>query len=160
MGTEPGGGKRWLAGRAQRGLSYMEVLLALVILTVGLVGGLGAVSTAALDIYAGGRESVATGQAQAILERIRNAASYEDLLSYADVALAGATTPRPLYVTQNRAAWLAALQADPLGGQGRITIGQQGVAPNRLALVTITIDWPGRTGPNPLTVATQIGEWP
>lgn len=144
-----------------RGLSYVEILLAGALLTVGMLGALGAVSTAGLDIFYGGRETLASEQAQAMLERIRNAASYPDLLSYADTAPAGATAPAPTYVTQNRATWLAALQASALGGgTGRITITQQGAAPSRLATLSVTVDWAGRLGPAPPTVVTQRAEWP
>ena len=152
------------ASRPQRGMSYIEVLIAMLVLMVGILGAFGALTTAALDIYGGGRETGATEQAQAILERIRNAASYEDLLSYADVPPAGATSPRPGYVTQNRDAWLASLDAATPGGlpqgRGSITIAQQGALPNRLAVITVSVDWSGRTGPNPPTFVTQLAEWP
>jgi len=94
-----------------RGFSYAEVLFAVSILSVGILGTAGAMSTAALDVYQGGRETVAAQQSQALMERIRNAASYEDLLSYADAPPAGATAPRPDYVDDNRDAWVAAAQA-------------------------------------------------
>ena len=148
----------------ERGASLIEILLAMTLLTVGIIGAFGAVSTAALDIYGGGRETFSSEQAQAILERIRNASSYEDLLSFADTPPPGATSPRPNYVEQNRTAWLSTLQAGASGangqGQGTITITQQGTIPNRLATVTITVDWPTRTGPRPLTFVTQVSEWP
>lgn len=138
--------------------------MAMTILTVGIIGAFGAVTTAALDIYYGGRETIASEQAQAILERLRNAASYEDLLSYADTPPAGATSPRPTYVQQNRAAWLSALQAgggSGIGnGQGSITITQQGTIPNRWAVITVTVDWAGRTGASPPTFVTRLTEWP
>lgn len=148
----------------EQGVSYVEILLAMTLLTVGIIGAFGAVSTAALDIYDGGRETFASEQAQAILERMRNSASYEDLLSYADNPPPGATSPRPNYVDQNRAAWLSTVQAGASGangqGQGSITVAQQGTIPNRLATVTVTVDWPRRTGPTPLTFVTQVTEWP
>ncbi len=150
--------------RSPRGMSYIEILIATLVLTVGILGAFGALTTAALDIYGGGRETGATEQAQAILERIRNTASYEDLLSYADVPPAGATSPRPAYVTQNRNSWLAALAGPAPGGlpqgQGTIAITQQGAVPNRLAVITVSVDWAGRTGPTPPTFVTQIAEWP
>ena len=156
-------GKRFLKSWT-RGISYVEILFAMVILSVGILGVAGAVSTAALDIYGAGRETAAAQQAQAIIERIRNAASYEDLLSYADNPPAGATSPRPAYVTQNRNTWLAALQTPgaPGGllGSGSIAITQQGTIPNRLALITVSVDWRGRTGPGPLTFVTRVTEWP
>lgn len=156
--------KRQPARRPPRGMSYIEILIAMLVLSVGLLGAVGAVTTAAFDMTAGGRETVATEQAQAILERIRNAPSFEDLLSYGDTPPAGATSPRPAYVTQNRDAWLAALSGAPPGGLpqglGSITIAQQGGVPNRLAIVTVSVDWSGRTGPAPLVFVTQIAEWP
>ena len=121
-------------------------------------------STAALDIYYGGRETIASEQGQAILERIRNAASYDDLLSYGDTPPAGATSPRPAYVQQNRDAWLSALQAGGSGtlgqGQGRINITDQGIVPNRLATITVSIDWSGRAGSTAPTFVTRVSEWP
>ncbi len=136
----------------------------MVVLTIGILGVAGAVTTAAMDIHGGGQETAATEMAQAMLERIRNAGSYEDLLSYADTPPAGATSPQPAYVTQNRNAWLAALYSRSSGGvgqgQGRITITSQGAIPNRLAFVTVSVDWGGRTGPNPLTLVTRVTEWP
>ena len=149
---------------SEEGMSYIEILFAMVVLVIGVLGVAGAVTTAAMDIRGGGQETAATEMAQAILERLRNAGSYEDLLSYADTPPAGATSPRPAYVTQNRAAWLAALQSQAFGGvalgQGRITITSQGVIPNRLAFVTVSVDWATRTGPNPLTLVTRVTEWP
>lgn len=143
------------------GFSYIEILLAATILTIGMLGALGALSTAGLDIYYGGRESMATEQAQAMLERIRNAASYADLLSYADAPPTGATTPAPAYVTQNLTTWRAVLSASALGGgQGRITITQTGTAPSRLATITVAVDWASRAGAAPPTVVTQLAEWP
>lgn len=136
----------------------------MVLLTIGILGVAGAVTTAALDIHGGGQETAATEMAQAMLERIRNAGSFEDLLSYADTPPAGATTPQPAYVAQNRNTWLTALQSKGAGGvalgQGGITITQQGMIPNRLAFVTVTVDWSGRRGPNPLRLVTRVTEWP
>jgi hypothetical protein len=150
--------------RWSRGITYVEILFAIVVLAVGILGVAGALTTAALDIYGGGRETAATDQAQAIIERIRNAASYDDLLSYADTPPAGATSPRPAYVTQNRNAWLAALQSPAAGGsgpgQGSIAITQQGIIPNRLARITVTVQWPGQTGGAPISFVTQMTEWP
>ncbi len=164
MGTTVIHAKRQPAHRSPRGMSYIEVLIATLVLSVGIMGAFGAVTTAAFDISGGGRETVATEQAQGMLERVRNAASFEDLLSYADAPAAGATYPRPAYVTQNRDTWLAALNAGTPGalpqGRGGITIAQQGVVPNRLAVVTVSVDWSGRTGPTPLAFVTQVAEWP
>lgn len=161
--VRPGTGKATARTR-QRGSSYIEILVATTVLTIGIIGVFGAVSTAALDIYYGGRETIASEQAQAILERIRNAASYEDLLSYADTPPPGATSPRPAYVQQNRTAWLTALQAGGSSGigqgQGSITMSQQGIVPNRLATITVSVDWSGRAGANPPTFVTQVSEWP
>jgi len=150
--------------RLGRGFSYAEVLFAVSILSVGILGTAGAMSTAALDVYQGGRETVAAQQSQALMERIRNAASYEDLLSYADAPPAGATAPRPDYVDDNRNAWVAAAQAAFPGGQdqvqGRVTITQQGIVPNRLATITVSLDVPGRTGWAAPAFVTQVAEWP
>src|SRR3972149_770856 len=150
--------------RAARGFSATQVLVALLVLTIGILGAYAAVSTAALDIYQGGHGALPAEEAQAMLERIRNAASYEDLLSYADVPPAGATSPRPAYVTQNRDNWQAALVPPAAGGpppgQGRITITQQGAAPGRLAVITVSVDWSGRTGMTPPAFVTQLAEWP
>ncbi len=152
------------AESSERGISYIEILVATAVLTVGILGAFGAVSTATLDIYYGGRETFASEQAQAILERLRNAASYEDLLSYADTPPPGATSPRPAYVQQNRAAWLAVVQAAGPGalgeGRGSITITDTGIVPNRLATVTVSIDWSTRAGLAPPTFVTQVSEWP
>lgn len=152
------------ARRLPRGLSYAEVLFALSILSVGILGTTGAAGTAALNIFQGGRETVAAEQAQAMLERIRNAASYEDLLSYADAPPAGATAPRPAYVDANRAAWVAALQASFPGAEGQVQasigITQAGALPNRLATITVSVDVPGRLGWRPPTFVTQVAEWP
>ncbi len=152
------------AAAPQRGSSYIEILIAATVLTIGIVGVFGAVSTAALDIYYGGRETIASEQGQAILERIRNAASYDDLLSYADTPPAGATSPRPAYVQGNRDAWLTALGpggSSGIGrGQGTIIIAQQGTVPNRLATITVGVDWAGRKGPSPPTFVTRVSEWP
>ena len=150
--------------RWSRGISYIEILFAIVVLAIGILGVAGALTTAALDIYGGGRETAAAEQAQAIIERLRNAASYDDLLSYADNPPAGATSPRPAYVTQNRNAWLAALQSPAAGGsgpgQGSISITQLGIVPNRLARITVTVEWPGQTGASPISFVTQVTEWP
>lgn len=149
----------------QVGFSYLEVLIAGAVLSLGIMGVFGAMSRAVLDISQGGRETIAAEQAQAILERIRNAATFEDLLSYADTPPAGATSPRPAYVQQSRDAWLSALSAGTPGGlgqgQGRITIAPpDGVAPSRMARVTVNINWIMQTGPAELSFATRVSEWP
>jgi len=139
FGSRPGKGQ-W-----EQGISYVEILFALVVLSIGILGVAGALTTATLDIYGGGRET-------------------DDLLSYADPPPAGATSPRPAYVAQSRNAWLAALQNPNSGGsgpgQGSIAITQQGLVPNRLARVTVTVEWPGQTGGAPISFVTQVTEWP
>jgi hypothetical protein len=143
-----------------RGFSTIETLVATALFTAALVGLFAAVGTAGLHVYFGGRESLAGEQAQAMVARIRNAASFQDLLSYADDPARGAATPRPGYVEDNRVVFRSVLHAGGIApDQARITVSEEGTAPNRLARISVSVDWPGRIGTSAPTFVTHIAEW-
>ena len=150
--------------RAPRGFSYVEVLIAIVVLTVGMLGAMVAMGLARRQVSSGGRETVAAELARTILEQMRNASTYDDMLSYADEPPPGATSPRPEYVREHLEEWRggsAGAGAGPPPGPGpSITIAQEGVPPNRLATITVGVDWPGRTGASAPGFVTKVAEWP
>ncbi len=160
---EKGGpGFKYVPG--QGGFTLAEVLIAASILVVAVLGIAALFPVARNNIFFASEETKAATLAQDMMEQIRNAPSFNDMLSFADNPPAGATSPRPAYVTAQRAAWStkvanAASNGEGLpGGNGAIVIPTpSGTAPHRRATITVTIDWRGRNCP-PVSLVTQISE--
>jgi len=160
--AEKGGlGFKYVPG--QGGFTLTEVLIAASILVVAVLGIAALFPVAHKNIFSASEETKAATLAQDIMEQIRNAPSFNDMLSFADSPPAGATSPRPAYVTAQRAAWSTKVaNAAPNGeglpaGNGAIGITTTGASPHRRATITVTMDWRGRNCP-PVSLVTQISE--
>ncbi|HYL79268.1 MAG TPA: hypothetical protein VEU07_00560 [Candidatus Acidoferrum sp.] len=103
-----------------RGLTILEVLLAAVILTVGLLGVLGVFPTGYTDMVASGSQSKATAYAAQKIEELRN-----------EVFGTMANGNDNLEGTQYARNW---------------TVQFSGLPGNRLARIAVTVDSAGRGG--------------
>jgi prepilin-type N-terminal cleavage/methylation domain-containing protein len=152
-----------LPGLGQGGFTMTEVLLASSILVVVLLGIAALFPLAYNNIFYASQETKAATLAQDMMEQIKNAPSFEDMLSFADNPPAGATHPRPAYIATQRANWHSrAANAAPNGeglpgGNGSVNINAAGTSPHRRATVTVTMDWTGRKG-SLVSLTTQIAE--
>ncbi len=150
-------------GTGQGGFTLTEVVLASSILVVAVLGVAALLPLAYNNIFYASQETKATILAQDLMEQIKNAPSFNDMLSFADNPPAGATHPRPAYIATQRANWHSkAANADPhgeglSGGNGSVDITATGGSPCRVATITITMDWTDRKGP-PASLTTEIAE--
>jgi type IV pilus assembly protein PilV len=157
------GGPGFAGVLEQGGFTLTEILVAAFILVVAVLGIAALLPTASNNIFVASEETKAAILAQDLMEQIRNAPSFNDMLSFADTPPAGATDPRPAYISNQRAAWStkvanAAPNGEGLpGGSGAITITTTGASPHRRATITLTIDWRGRNCP-PVSLVTQDSE--
>ena len=146
----------------RKGVSSFDAILLTSLLFVGSLSVAGGATSGALRISLRHAEDVEAEQAQTIMQRIRSAATFEDLLSYADAPPPEATSPRPPYVEVTRETWYAALQGRRPGrgslGKGQITITQRGNAPNRLAIIEVRIEPLRRSGSAPMSLVTFRAE--
>jgi Tfp pilus assembly protein PilV len=147
----------------QGGFTLTEILIAASILVVAVLGIATLLPTASNNIFVASEETKAAILAQDLMEQIKNAPSFNDMLSFADSPPPGATDPRPAYIANQRAAWQtkvanAASNGEGLpGGNGAITITTTGAGPHRRATITVTVDWRGRKCP-PVSLVTQGSE--
>jgi len=147
----------------QGGFTLVEVLVASSILVVVLLGIAALFPLAYNNIFYASQETKAAILAQDMMEQIKSAPSFEDMLSSADNPPSGATHPRPAYIATQRANWHSKVanatpQGEGLpGGNGSINITVTGTTPHRWATVTVTMDWTGRKGA-PVSLTTQISE--
>ncbi len=145
-----------------KGVSSLDGMLLTALLLMGGLGLAGGVTSGAVSISLGRAGDVEAEYAQSIMQRIRAAATFEDLLSYADAPPPEATSPRPPYVELTRQTWYAALQGERPGrlglGKGQIRIRQQGSAPNRLAIIEVRIEPLRPSGSAPLSLVSFRAE--
>lgn len=144
----------------QDGFTLTEVLLTTFILVVVLLGIAAIFPMGYTNIFNASEETKAAVLAQDMMEQIKKAPSFPDMLSFADAPPAGATSPTPNYITTLRDNWTARLasanQGLP-GGNGTINIAVVGASPSRRATISVTVDWSGRKSA-PGTLTTQICE--
>ncbi len=130
----PGAG----AARDERGITLVEVLVALAILFAGLIAIVDTFSTGYLDVVAGGGQTAATAYARQKLELLRNQ-GFQAMLD------AGNGTDTPDGETTRT--WTVT----PIAGTA---------APNRQARISVTVTWrAGWRGYQAITVETIRGEW-
>ncbi len=111
-------------------MTLIEVLLAALVLSIGLVGILGVIPVGYYDMVASGGQSEATGYAQQKIEDLRNQA-FGAMASGNDI-LPGGEFSRTWTVQQ-------------VAGT---------IASNRLMRLTVTVNWTGR-GSRPQTVRIE-----
>ncbi len=117
-----------------RGLSLVELLIAMAILAVGLLGIMTAFPTAYVDVVASGGESKATAYAQQKLEELKNQPF----------------NPGPVTSTDS-------LETGVFNRSWTITQEPGTIAPNRLARITVTVTW-GGSRPQTVTLETMRAE--
>jgi Tfp pilus assembly protein PilV len=126
------------AARDERGITLVEVLVALAILFAGLIAIVETFSAGYLDVVAGGGQTTATAYARQQLEVLRS-------LSFQAMLDAGNGTDNPDGETTRT--WTIAVVPGT-------------ASPNRQARITVTVTWrAGWRGYQSITVETIRGEW-
>ncbi len=137
MGKERGMQRR--EGRDPRGLTIVEVLVAVVILVVGLLGVLSAFPTGYLDVVGSGGQSKAMSYARQKMEELKNG-PFTVAGSGSDVPTLGPPGNAPdVGFTRSWA----------------ITQVPGTTAPLRLARITVTVTFSGGGGGRPQTVSLE-----
>lgn len=166
-----------------RGFSLIEAVIAMAILSVGLLGIATMFSTGYSDVASGGQTTVAVGIARQIMEDIRLLPAQSAFMNVynlngVDTTLANMLpTNNPelsiarkfrylMAGTASQATWgitstmISAWGAQPnitgtaFGGQGTIGVADVGATANTLAQVTVTVTLPGRP---PVVLSSLIG---
>ena len=156
-----------------RGFSLIELILAMTILSVGLLGIATMFSTGYSDVASGGRTTVAVGIARQIMEDIRLLPTQSTFMNVYNLNGVNTTLANTLpandpelkiarkfrYLmagTASQATWgitstmISGWGAQPnitgtaFGGQGIISVADVGATANTLAQVTVTVTLPGR----------------
>ncbi|MDH3974806.1 MAG: type IV pilus modification protein PilV [Deltaproteobacteria bacterium] len=123
----------------QRGFTLIEVLVAMLLLTVGLMSALNMQSTAILGNKGARDMTVATNMAAEIVERMRisgKSYAYNDLDTDADCPLADP-------VKGDCEQWKSRLNDPDIGlvrARGRVSV-VSGVPYDRLTTATVTVTW-------------------
>jgi type IV pilus assembly protein PilV len=123
---------------AQRGLSLVEVLVTIVLVSVGLLGIAGLQIASVQNTSSAAQRFEATLLAEDILERMR-ANRAEAITNAYDLAFGAA--PATVGVAQDDlSAWRLALTTLP-GGDGAVDVNQEVVAGVTSNIATITVRW-------------------
>jgi type IV pilus assembly protein PilV len=137
--------------RCERGMTLVEALIALVVLSIGLLGVAALQITSLRNNHSAHVRSQATALAHDISDRMR--ANRNDALAGAyDVALGGSVAGVTLAAT-DVSAWKQAIAAALPGGDGALFIDPAS------RVVTITIQWDdsrGEEAPLTFTTTTRI----
>ncbi|GHE79813.1 type IV pilus modification protein PilV [Thalassotalea profundi] len=147
----------------QRGMTFIEVLIALVLIVTGILGAVAMQATAKKGSFDAMQRALASALAQDIIERMRsNDAS--GLANYAGTDYGAALDAVPAsrcnnpaavctptaMVTNDRYEWeLALMGADVLNGTkkvGGLTGARGCITVTNINEVSVTISWQGRTG--------------
>ncbi len=135
----------------QRGISLIEVLVAIVIISLGLLGMAGlqaaGLRTGHSSLYRAQAAQLANDMAERMRANLGDALNYGLLMT--DAAPAGAATR-----DRDRADWLARIQELP-SGDGSIAID----APNNLVTITVRWDDTRAGGPNNATFVMATRLW-
>ena len=143
------GKRRGLASRQQAGgFTLTEILVTLVIISVGLLGVAGLHSMSLRNNFDALIRSHASALADEIADRMRTNRTRALAGDY-NIAV-GVTRTGSTLADADLIAWKQRLAAQLPNGDGAV---QLAVAPSRL--VTITIQWGERDQPNPVTFVTQ-----
>lgn len=108
--------------RNEKGMTLPEILIAVAILTIGLLAVVSMLSAGFTDVVVSGGQSKATSYARQQIELLKNQPFVATLAATTDTPEAGVTRT-----------WQIALVS--------------GVTPNRLARITVTVTWQTGAGP-------------
>jgi type IV pilus assembly protein PilV len=146
------GGRAWHTSstqlRAQSGFTLTEILVTLVIISVGLLGVAGLHSMSLRNNFDALIRSHASALADEIADRMRTNRTRALAGDY-NITI-GATRTGTTLADADLIAWKQRLTAQLPNGDGSVALA---VAPSRL--VTITIQWGERDQTNPVTFVTQ-----
>jgi type IV pilus assembly protein PilV len=147
--------------KSQKGMTFIEVLVALVILVTGILGAVAMQATAKKGSFDAMQRSVASALAQDILERMRSNDStalsgyartdygvkLDDTPSKRCNSVANVCTPAEM-LTNDMYEWeMALMGADVKNGTANIAglIGSRACISHVLNAVTVVVSWEGRT---------------
>ena len=116
----------------EKGMTLPEILIAVAILTIGLLAVVSMLSAGFTDIVVSGGQSKATSYARQKIEELRNQAFVPTLAATTDTPEAGVTRT-----------WSIA----PVGAT---------VTPNRLARITVTVTWQTGAAPGQQVIAETM----
>lgn len=130
----------------QRGISLLESLIALLVLSIGLLGVLGLQTQSLVHNRAAYFETQATNMAQDMLDRIR--ANSEQAASYA-LTLGDDADGSGLPAT-DQSEWVADVVTMLPGGQGGIEVNNR--------RVSVTVRWDDTSSPNDIRQIQLVSE--
>lgn len=135
-----------------KGFTLLEVLIAVSILSVGLLGITAMQNMSITETVFGGRMSVGTNLADEMMERMRfkmpavAAPIGFAITDYNGIDTSNAGTRPPASAWQARGdydQWAARIQQNLPGGVGTVTVTQPAANPLNRNDITVTITWPG-----------------
>ena len=125
---------------AQKGVTLIEVLAALVIISIGLLG-IASLQANSLKLNQSSyMRSQATELAYEIVERMRANRDQARLGNY-DLALTAAPPGGATVIAQDQAAWITEIVRVLPNGQGQIASAQVTAGPPPLRRIVVTIQW-------------------
>ncbi len=142
--------------RSQAGFSLLEIMISVVILSIGLLG-LAAMQEIATSGNVGANGlTVATNLATEMIERVQYSKKEVSFYNGIDVSSASATCPAtPVMVNGDCTQWRARLLASKLPNiRGTVTVTNVGPAAMQQRQVAVQLTWQGRL--TPMTFSTII----
>jgi type IV pilus assembly protein PilV len=140
--------------RNSAGFTMLEAMIALLVLSIGLLGLAGLQTTSARLTGESYQRSITTLAASEIIDKIRMRTGKQErsiraatIASYVSTAPAGSCVPTASDIASELACWQASIQNELPAGAGTITNGGNG-------FVTVRISWENRD-----TGATESIDW-
>lgn len=136
----------------KKGFTLLEVLIAVSILSVGLLGITAMQGMSLRETIFGGRMSIGTNLADEMMERMRfkmpgvAAPTAFMITDYDGIDTSDAGTRPPASAWQARGdydQWAARIQQSLPGGVGTVTVTQPAINPLNRNDIIVTITWPG-----------------
>ncbi len=147
-----------------KGFTLLEVMISVVILSIGLLGIAVMQDAAMQGTVNGSKMSIATNLADEMMERIRLKmpgvpTTALDVTDYDDIDTNNSATQPPTTAWQARGdydQWKARIEQYLPGGVGTVTVTQPATNPLNRNDVTVNITWPGSTRNFSVTMMTSI----
>ncbi|MBI2081754.1 MAG: prepilin-type N-terminal cleavage/methylation domain-containing protein [candidate division NC10 bacterium] len=164
-----------MRGAGARGVTLLEMLIALTVLTLALLAMAGLFPTAYTNVAKGGQQTAAAAVARQMMEMIRGEASFDAVARYAglDTTTPGTADWLALNGPEHSGAgapgrldrWRERVLALPSGrGRVAVIVLAGGVGPNgtpyaRVASVTVTVEYrEGSAGGRDAVLTTYVAE--